>query len=58
LSRVKRRRAHAVRVGGQLRHALDKPGKYRIGKYPVGEHAASRDKAKAGVARFVASYLR
>jgi hypothetical protein len=58
LSRVKRRRPHAVRVGGQLRQALDNPGKYRIGKYPVGEHAASRDKATERVARFVASYLR
>ena len=37
------------------RHSFDNPGKYRmaLGKYPVGEHAASRDKAKERVGRFV-----
>ena len=49
-----------VIVYGGARHSFDNPGKYRLamGKYPVGEHAASRDRAKGRVDRFVASYLR
>jgi dienelactone hydrolase len=49
-----------VTVYSGARHNFDNPGKYRLamGKYPVGEHAASRDKARERVDRFVASYLR
>ena len=49
-----------VIVYGGARHSFDNPGKYRLamGQYPVGEHAASRDKAKERIDRFVASYLR
>ena len=42
------------------RHSFDNPGAYRMvqGKYPVGEHAASRDKARARVAQFIDQQLR
>ena len=42
------------------RHSFDNPGVYRmaLGKYPVGEHAASRDKAKERIAQFIEQSLR
>ena len=42
------------------RHSFDNPGVYRLalGKYPVGEHAASRDKAHQRAERFIDELLR
>jgi dienelactone hydrolase len=42
------------------RHSFDNPGVYRLalGKYPVGEHAASRDKARERVAQFIEQLMR
>lgn len=42
------------------RHSFDNPGVYRmaLGKYPVGEHAKSRDLARERIARFVEQRLR
>jgi dienelactone hydrolase len=42
------------------RHSFDNPGVYRmaLNKYPVGEHAASRDKARERIAQFIEQQLR
>lgn len=42
------------------RHSFDNPGVYRmaLGKYPVGEHAKSRDLARERISRFVEQRLR